>query len=65
MAMADDAQASADMAKADLDAMMADAFQPSAVMISDGQIDPSRASFAEATSSRRRSRHRVRVVDPV
>ena len=48
MAMADDAQASADMAKADLDAMMADAFQPSAVMISDGQIDPSRASFADA-----------------
>ena len=48
MAMADDAQASADMANADLDAMMADAFQPSAVMISDGQIDPSRASFADA-----------------
>ena len=36
------------MANADLDAMMADAFQPSAVMISDGQIDPSRASFADA-----------------
>ena len=48
MAMADDAQASADMANADLDAMMADAFQPSAVMISDGQLDPSRASFADA-----------------
>ena len=54
-AMAADAQASADMAmvdadmaKAELDAMMADAYQPSAVMISDGQIDPSRASFADA-----------------
>ena len=47
-AMADDAQASADMAMADLDAMMADAYQPSAVMISDGQIDPSKASFADA-----------------
>ena len=48
MADADMAKADADMAKADLDAMMADAFQPSAVMISDGQIDPSRASFADA-----------------
>ncbi len=47
-AMADSAQASADMAMADLDAMMADAFQPSAVMISDGQIDPGKASFADA-----------------
>ena len=47
-AMAADAQASTDMAMADLDAMIADAYQPSAVMISDGQIDPSRASFAEA-----------------
>ena len=64
MAMADDAQAMADaaqakadmagdeldMANATVDAMMADAHQPSAVMISDGQIqiDPSRASFADA-----------------
>ena len=54
-AMADDAQASADMsmadadmAKAELEAMIADAFQPSAIAISDGQIDPSRASFADA-----------------
>ena len=54
-AMADDAQSSADMsmadadmAKADLEAMIADAFQPSAIAISDAQIDPSRASFAEA-----------------
>ena len=48
MASADMAMADAEMAKADMDAMMADAFQPSAVMISDGQIDPSRASFADA-----------------
>ena len=61
-AMADDAQASADMAMADvemamadadmanaeLEAMMADAFQPSAIAISDGQIDPGKASFADA-----------------
>ena len=54
-AMADAAQASADMsmadadmAKAELEAMIADAFQPSAIAISDGQIDPSRASFADA-----------------
>ena len=54
-AMADDAQASADMsmadadmAMADLEAMIADAFQPSAIAISDAQIDPSRASFADA-----------------
>ena len=37
-----------DMANATIDAMMADAYQPSAVMISDGQLDPSRASFADA-----------------
>ena len=55
LAMADAAQAKADMAgdeldmaNATVDAMMADAHQPSAVMISDGQIDPSRASFADA-----------------
>jgi hypothetical protein len=54
-AMADEAQASAamsmadaDMAMAELEAMMADAFQPSAIAISDGQIDPSLASFADA-----------------
>ena len=48
MADADMAMADADMAKAELEAMMADAFQPSAVAISDGQIDPSKASFADA-----------------
>ena len=54
-AMADEAQASADMsmadadmAKAEIEAMIADAFQPSAIAISDGQIDPSRASFGDA-----------------
>ena len=54
-AMAEDAQASADMsmadadmAKAELEAMIADAFQASAIAISDAQIDPSRASFADA-----------------
>ena len=45
---ADEGHAMAADAKATIDAMMADAFQPSAVMIADGQIDPSRASFAEA-----------------
>ena len=47
-AMAAEAQAGAEMANADLAAMMAEAFQPSAVMISDAQIDPNLASFADA-----------------
>ena len=45
---ADEAVADADMAGAELAAMIADAFQPSAVTISDAQIDPGRASFAAA-----------------
>ena len=45
---ADEGHAMAAEAKATIDAMIADAYQPSAVMISDGQIDPSRASFAQA-----------------
>ena len=45
---ADDGHAMAAEAKATIDAMMADAYQPSAIMISDGQIDPSKASFADA-----------------
>ena len=45
---ADEGHAMAADAKATIDAMMADAYQPSAIMISDGQIDPSRATFADA-----------------
>jgi len=45
---ADEGHAMAADAKATIDAMMADAYQPSAIMISDGQIDPSKASFADA-----------------
>ena len=42
------AETDAAAARAELEAMIADAFQPSAVMISDGQIDPSMTSFADA-----------------
>ena len=50
-AAVDEAQGKADMAADELATMIAEAFQPSAIMISDGQIDPSRASFADARVS--------------
>ena len=42
------AETEAAAARAALDAMMADVFQPAAIMIGDDQLDPGQASFADA-----------------